>query len=52
MPDYVVDFERCVGVEELKQTLAEINDSPRYVFETATQDGEVYTVFFRRYLSG
>ena len=49
MPDYVVGFECYVGVDELKQTLAAINRLD-YTFLTATQDGEVYTVFFRRYL--
>ena len=51
MPDYVVDYELCVGTEGLKQTLAEINRLD-YTFLAATQAGEVYTVFFRRYLSG
>lgn len=39
MPDYVVDFERCVGVDELKQTLAEINGSPRYVLKPQPRTG-------------
>ena len=43
----VVDFCLCVGLEELKETIHNINLSG-YIFLTATQDGETYTVFFRR----
>lgn len=42
-----VDIELCVGIEELKETLHKINRYG-YIFLTATQDGETYTVFFRR----
>ena len=51
MPESVVDFELCVGTEALKQTLAEINRL-KYSILTVTQNGEVYTVFFWRYLGG
>ena len=43
----VVDIEFCVGIEELKETLHVINQC-EYTFITATQDGDTYTVFFRR----
>lgn len=49
-PRTVADFELCVGVEELKSTIAEINRCG-FVFLTATQSGDVYTVFFWRYLT-
>lgn len=39
----------CVGVEELKETLYEINKCG-FVFLTATQSGDVYTVFFWRHV--
>lgn len=45
----VLDFELCVGLEELKQTVHEINRCG-FVFLTATQSGEAYTVFFWRHL--
>lgn len=51
MPDYVVDFEICEGRAALEQTLAEINRED-YIFLTATQNGETYTVFFGRCLGG
>ena len=43
----VVDFQLCVGIEELRETLYFINQYG-YTFLTATQNDEVYTVFFRR----
>lgn len=48
---WVIDFEFCVGREELKQTIVEINRMD-YVFAGATQDGDTYTVFFRRPVNG
>lgn len=47
-PRIVVDFQMCVGVEELKEALHEINKCG-YIFLTATQSDEVYTVFFWRH---
>lgn len=49
-PRTIVDFELCVGVEELKETLHRINRAG-FVFLTATQDGDMYTVFFWRHLT-
>ena len=46
-PQSIVDYELCVGTGELRQTLLEINRTGA-AFLCATQDGEVYTVFFRR----
>lgn len=46
----IVDFEMCVGLDELKSTIHEINRCG-YVFLTATQSGDIYTVFFRRQLT-
>ena len=45
----VVDFTLCVGTGELKETLHEINRSG-FVFLTATQSEDVYTVFFWRHI--
>lgn len=45
----IVDFELCVGLEELKETIHEINRCG-YAFLAVTQDGESYTVFFRRHI--
>ena len=47
----IVDIELCVGLDELKETLHEINRCG-YMFITATQDGETYTIFFRRCVIG
>ena len=47
-PKTIVDFQLRVGTEELKETLHEINKCG-YVFLTATQSDEVYTVFFWRH---
>lgn len=46
----IVDFEMCVGLDELKSTIHEINRCG-YVFLTATQSGDIYTVFFWRHLT-
>ena len=46
----IVDFQLCVGIEELKETLCEINRCG-FVFLTATQFGEEYTVFFWRHVA-
>lgn len=43
----IVDFELCVGLDELRETVHTINRCG-YTFLTATQDGDTYTVFFRR----
>ncbi|MBR2311118.1 MAG: hypothetical protein IKA47_11415 [Oscillospiraceae bacterium] len=43
----IVDFELCIGLEELKETLQTINTCG-YTFIGATQNQDVYTVFFRR----
>lgn len=45
----IVDFQLCVGIEELKETLYEINKCG-FVFLAATQSGDVYTVFFWRHV--
>ena len=47
----VVDFELCVGGQELKETIALINNAG-YHFIAATQEGDTYTVFFRRPMNG
>lgn len=47
-PKTVVDFELCVDIEELRHTIHEINRCG-FVFLTATQSGDVYTVFFWRH---
>lgn len=44
---FVYDFEICIGVEELKQTLAKINYHG-YDIVAVTQTMDKYTVFFRR----
>lgn len=46
MPRTFCDFELCVGTDELKRTLHNINYSG-FDLITVTQDGDVYTVFFR-----
>lgn len=46
-PRVVVDFVLCNGLEELKETIHKLNVSSQ-AFLSATQEGEVYTVFFRR----
>lgn len=46
-PRSVVDYALCVGTDELRQTLREINRGG-YLFLCATQHEDVYTVFFRR----
>ena len=43
----VCDFQVCIGVDELKQTLRTINDS-RWAVISVTQFEEEYTVFFVR----
>lgn len=45
------DFELCVGVDELKETIGVINDRG-YDLVSVTQYEEVFTVFFRRPASG
>lgn len=46
-PRALLDFEFCADRVELAQTLRAI-DRNGYAFLCATQDGESYTVFFRR----
>lgn len=41
------DFELCVGVDELKETLHTIN-MRGYALICVTQSADVYTVFFGR----
>lgn len=41
------DFELCVGFRELKETVRQINENG-YALVAVTQNGEGYTVFFRR----
>lgn len=41
------DFELCVGLVELKQTISEINCNG-YTMVGVTQHENTYTVFFRR----
>lgn len=48
---FIYDFEMCVGVEELKETMDVINHHG-YDLISVTQSGEVYTVFFRRRACG
>lgn len=43
----IYDFELCVGVDELKETIREINQRG-YSLIGVTQHEETYTVFFRR----
>lgn len=49
-PRTVVDFAICLGKDGLKKVIHEINSSG-FVFLTATQSGEWYTVFFWRHLT-
>lgn len=49
-PKTVVDFTVCSGREGLAEALHEINRSG-FVFLTATQFGEEYTIFFWRHLT-
>lgn len=46
-PRSLVDFELCIGLDELRETIHNINVSG-YTFLVVTQDREIYTVFFRR----
>ena len=49
---FIVDFERCADVEELRATIEEINRS-QYRLISVTQDSDdIYTVFFRRCIVG
>lgn len=43
----VYDFEICFGEESLKRVIAKINYHG-YELAAVTQDGDKYTVFFRR----
>lgn len=45
--DVLYDFELCVGLGELKQTIRTINEHG-YVLICVTQFNECYTVFFGR----
>ena len=47
LPRRLVDYQLCVGTEELRETLHEINRQG-YGFLCATQQEDVYTVFFLR----
>lgn len=47
LPRSLVDFQLCVGTEELSEILYEINRQG-YGFLCATQHEDVYTVFFQK----
>ena len=47
-PSFLYDFELCVGLDELKETIQAINEQG-YNLVCATQNGDIYTVFFRRF---
>lgn len=46
-PRCLYDFELCVGLDELKETIGEINHNC-YTLVGVTQYADTYTVFFRR----
>ena len=49
---FLYDFELCADLQELKQTLGDINRLG-YKLVTVTQDGSgMYTVFFKRRICG
>lgn len=48
---FIYDFEFCVGLDELKQTIRTINDNG-YNLVCVTQCEDTYTVFFRRFTGG
>jgi hypothetical protein len=46
--NYLYVFVRCVGDDELEQIIQTINENG-YDLVSVTQNGDTYTVFFRRY---
>lgn len=48
---FVYDFEYCLTLSELKETIQYINEQ-RFVLVNVTQCNQIYTVFFRRMLNG
>lgn len=51
-PRYIVDYERCEDLRQLKETV-EILNRYQYQLISVTQDSnDVFTVFFRRCIIG
>lgn len=51
MDEWVTDFQQCTGEDGLKKILSGI-DRLGYWLVAVTQNGEDYTVFFRRPRNG
>lgn len=51
METWVTDFQHCFGDDGLKKTLSGI-DRLGYWLVAVSQDGDAYTVFFKRPVDG